>query len=78
MHSWVQPTLRSRSSRSLRSDRSPSVAAVAFYFAGPARAAKPLGAVKQFIADNNATIMMVILLILGAKVLGDALSGVWS
>jgi hypothetical protein len=30
-------------------------------------------------ADNNATIMMVILVLLGVKkILGDALSGVWS
>jgi len=27
---------------------------------------------------NNATIMMVILLLLGAKLLGDAIAGVWS
>ncbi len=54
------------------------VGAVAFYLATPTRAAKPLAAVKQFMADNNATIMMVILVILGAKLLGDALAGVWS
>ena len=54
------------------------VGAVAFYLATPTRAAKPLGAVREFMAANNATIMMVILLILGVKLLGDALSGVWS
>jgi hypothetical protein len=54
------------------------VGAVAFYLVTPTRAARQLAAVKQFMADNNATIMMVILLILGAKLLGDALAGVWS
>ena len=54
------------------------VGSVAFYLATPTRAAKPLAAVKQFMADNNAAIMMVILVILGAKILGDALAGVWS
>ena len=29
-------------------------------------------------AQNNATIMMVILVILGAKLIGDAVAGVWS
>ena len=43
------------------------VGAVAFYLVSPAKAEKPLAAVKQFMADNNATIMMVILLVLGAK-----------
>jgi len=54
------------------------VGAVGFYLVSPARATKPLAAVRQFMADNNATIMMVILLILGAKLLGDALAGVWN
>ena len=54
------------------------VGAVAFYLAAPRTAERPLAAVKQFMSDNNATIMMVILLLLGAKILGDALAGVWS
>lgn len=54
------------------------VGAVAFYLAAPAHAVPPLTAVRQFMADNNATIMMVILLLLGAKLLGDSLAGVWS
>jgi threonine/homoserine/homoserine lactone efflux protein len=54
------------------------VGAVAFYVAAPARATRPLATVKQFMADNNATIMMVILVLLGVKLLGDALAGVWS
>ena len=54
------------------------VGTVAFHLLVPAKAAGPLAAVKKFMADNNATIMMVILVLLGAKVLGDALAGVWS
>jgi threonine/homoserine/homoserine lactone efflux protein len=53
------------------------VGAVVVYVAAPSRAERPLAAVKQFMADNNATIMMVILLVLGAKILGDAMSGLW-
>ncbi len=52
--------------------------AVVFYLAAPTTAERPLAAVEQFMTDNNATIMMVILLLLGAKLLGDALAGVWS
>ncbi len=52
--------------------------AVLFFVATPTRAARPLAAMKQFMATNNATIMMVVLLLLGAKFLGDAIAGVWS
>ena len=38
------------------------------------RAAGPLDAIKRFMSDNNAVIMMVILLLLGAKLLGDGLA----
>ena len=51
--------------------------AVLFYLAAPATAARPLGATKQFMSDNNAVIMMVVLLLLGAKLLGDGLAGIW-
>ena len=54
------------------------VGAVVFYLIAPRAAERPLAAVKQFMADNNTTIMMVILVLLGAKILGDALAGVWS
>lgn len=54
------------------------VGAVAFYLATPARAARPLATVKEFMANNSAVIMMVILLLLGVKILGDAIAGVWS
>ena len=50
---------------------------VLFYLMAGDRAARPLAAVKQFMADNNAVIMMVVLLLLGAKLLGDGLAGLW-
>jgi threonine/homoserine/homoserine lactone efflux protein len=52
--------------------------AVLFYLIAPASAERPLGAIKQFMADNSATIMMVLLLLLGAKIFGDSLAGLWS
>lgn len=42
----------------------------------PARAARPLAAVGGFMAENGAVIMMVVLLLLGAKLLGDGLAGI--
>lgn len=39
------------------------------------RAAPPLAEIKRFMADNNAVIMMTVLLVLGAKILGDGLAG---
>jgi hypothetical protein len=36
---------------------------VVFYLLAGERAARPLGAVKQFMADNNAVVMMVVLLL---------------
>jgi hypothetical protein len=47
---------------------------VLFYMIDADRAARPLAAVKQFMSDNNAVIMMVVLLLLGAKLLGDGLA----
>jgi len=47
---------------------------VLFYLVDADRAARPLAAVKQFMSDNNAVIMMVVLLLLGAKLLGDGLA----
>ena len=47
---------------------------VLFYLLDAERAARPLGAVKQFMSENNAVIMMVVLLLLGAKLLGDGLA----
>lgn len=51
--------------------------AVVVYLVAPRWAQRPLDAIRRFMADNNATIMMVILVILGAKILGDALGGLW-
>ena len=47
---------------------------VLFYLVDADRAARPLATVKQFMSDNNAVIMMVVLLLLGAKLLGDGLA----
>jgi threonine/homoserine/homoserine lactone efflux protein len=49
--------------------------AVTLYLVAGERAERPLGAVRQFMAANNAVIMMVVLLLLGAKLLGDGLGG---
>lgn len=48
---------------------------VLFFLVAPGRAERPLGAIREFMAQNNASIMMVILVILGLKVLGDGLGG---
>ena len=50
---------------------------VLFYLLAGDRAARPLAAVKQFMADNNAVIMMVVLLLFGVKLLGDGLADLW-
>lgn len=47
--------------------------AVVLYLIDADRAAAPLAAIKQFMSDNNAVIMMVVLLLLGAKFVGDGL-----
>ena len=44
------------------------------YALTPERAAQPLAAVRDFMTDNNAVIIMIILLLLGATLLGDGLS----
>jgi threonine/homoserine/homoserine lactone efflux protein len=48
--------------------------AVLFYLVDGDRAARPLAALKRFMAENNAVIMMVVLLLLGAKLIGDGLA----
>jgi hypothetical protein len=40
----------------------------------PAAIPSPLDAIKRFMSDNNAVIMMVVLLLFGAKLLGDGLA----
>lgn len=49
--------------------------AVLVYLLGGDRAARPLAAIRRFMSDNNAVIMMIVLLVLGAKFIGDALGG---
>ena len=49
--------------------------AVLIFLIAPRAAARPLAAIRTFMADNNATIMMVILLLLGFKVIGDGIGG---
>jgi hypothetical protein len=51
---------------------------VLFYLIASDKAAGPLGAIKEFMSAHNAVIMMVVLLILGAKLLGAGIAGVTS
>jgi threonine/homoserine/homoserine lactone efflux protein len=48
---------------------------VLFFLFAERAAAGPLDSIKQFMADHNAVIMMVVLLVLGAKVLGQGIGG---
>jgi threonine/homoserine/homoserine lactone efflux protein len=48
---------------------------VLFYLFAPTTAAGPLNSIKQFMAEHNAVIMMIVLLVLGAKVLGQGIAG---
>jgi hypothetical protein len=48
---------------------------VVFYLVDTDKASVALGSVKEFMSAHNAVIMMVILLILGVKILGDGLGG---
>jgi threonine/homoserine/homoserine lactone efflux protein len=48
---------------------------VLFFVFASARAAGPLESIKQFMAQHNAVIMMIVLLVLGAKVLGQGIGG---
>jgi threonine/homoserine/homoserine lactone efflux protein len=47
----------------------------AFYLAATDRAEAPLAAVKDFMSRHNAVIMMVVLLVLGAKLVGGGIAG---
>jgi threonine/homoserine/homoserine lactone efflux protein len=49
--------------------------AVVLYLIAPDRVAGPLSTVKGFMLEHNAVIMMVLLLVLGAKLLGDGVAG---
>jgi threonine/homoserine/homoserine lactone efflux protein len=46
---------------------------VAFYLAAPPKAGVTLGDIKQFLSEHNAVIMMVVLLILGVKLIGQGI-----
>jgi threonine/homoserine/homoserine lactone efflux protein len=48
---------------------------VVIYFAMGARSAQILNAMKEWMAAHNAAIMTVLLLVLGAKLIGDAIAG---
>jgi threonine/homoserine/homoserine lactone efflux protein len=52
--------------------------AVLFHAMAGDRATAPLASIKDFMTANNAVIMMVILLLLGAKLIGDGLGGLGS
>jgi threonine/homoserine/homoserine lactone efflux protein len=54
------------------------VGPVVFFVIAPRAAAKPLDALKQYMSDHNAVIMFVVLLVLGAKLLGDGIGGLAS
>jgi threonine/homoserine/homoserine lactone efflux protein len=54
------------------------VGPVLWYMVAPESAAKPLESIKQFMSEHNAVIMCVILVVLGAKLLGDGIGGVGS
>lgn len=51
---------------------------VLFYLVAPAKAANSLASIKDFMSAHNAVIMMVVLLILGAKLLGQGFGAVAS
>jgi heme/copper-type cytochrome/quinol oxidase subunit 3 len=48
---------------------------VVYFMVASERATKTLGPVKEFMSDHNAVIMMVVLLVLGAKLVGAGLAG---
>lgn len=51
------------------------VGPVVAYLVAPEEAAGALGHLKEFMVDNNAVIVMIVLLLLGAKLLGQGLGG---
>lgn len=51
------------------------VGAVVFYLVAEEKAKAPLATMKDFMSEHNAVIMMVILVVLGAKILGQGLGG---
>jgi len=51
---------------------------VLYYLVDARRAARALSTVKDFMSANNAVIMMIVLLVLGAKLFGEGVSGLAS
>jgi threonine/homoserine/homoserine lactone efflux protein len=54
------------------------VGPVVFYLIAPDKASSPLASIKEFMSDHNAVIMMVVLLVLGAKLLGQGIGALGS
>jgi threonine/homoserine/homoserine lactone efflux protein len=52
------------------------VGSVLFYLVGGDAATKPLATMEEFMADHGNVIMMVLLVVIGAKLVGDGLAGV--
>ena len=48
---------------------------VLLYLFGGSRAERPLAEIKEFMSEHNAVIMMILLLVLGAKLVGDGIAG---
>jgi hypothetical protein len=46
-----------------------------FYLVATERAAAPLAQIKQFMSEHNVVIMMVVLVVLGAKLIGQGIAG---
>ena len=49
---------------------------VLYYLLDADRAAGPLASIKAFMSAHNTVIMMVVLLVLGAKLIGTGLAGI--
>jgi threonine/homoserine/homoserine lactone efflux protein len=49
---------------------------VLFFVVTPSKAERPLGTIKELMSEHNAVIMMVVLLVLGAKLLGNGIAGI--
>ena len=48
---------------------------VLYFMIAHEQATRPLASIKQFMSDHNAVIMMIVLLVLGAKLLGSGIAG---
>ena len=51
------------------------VGPVLYYLIAGDRAAGPLAEIKGFMSDHNAVIMMILLLVLGIKLIGNGIAG---